>query len=93
MNKEIKDKINIIYDTYGLERQKKKLIEESAELIKELAKNDGINIAKELTDVYIVMNGILQNNPKLKEIFDKEVEFKINRQIKRINNQKKEEND
>ena len=92
MKQKIKDNIDIIYNTYGLEKQKKKLIEESAELIKELSKNDGVNIAKELADTFIVMQGILQNNPNLKEIFDKEVEFKVNRQIKRIN-KKKEEND
>ena len=91
MNKDIEEKIDIIYNTYGLERQKLKLIEESAELIKELAKNNGSNIARELADVFIVANGILQNNPDLKEILDREINFKVNRQIDRI--ETKEEND
>lgn len=85
MKKDIKDKIDTIYNYYSFPTQKLKLIEELAELIKEIAKNDGKNIAKEMADVYIVMTGILQNNPNLKEIFDKEVDFKVNRQIKRIN--------
>jgi NTP pyrophosphatase (non-canonical NTP hydrolase) len=83
---ELEGKINTIYNTYGLKTQKTKLIEELAELIKEIAKNDGENLAKELADVYIVATGILNNNPELKEIFKKEVEFKVNRQIERINN-------
>lgn len=85
MKKDIKEKIDTIYNYYGFSTQKRKLIEEASELIKEIAKNDGANMAKELADTFIVMTGILQNNPNLKEIFDKEVEFKVNRQIKRIN--------
>ena len=83
-NSNLKNKINTIYNTYGLKTQKLKLIEECSELIKEIAKNDGENMAKEMADVFIVAYGILLNNPYLKDILKKEIKFKVNRQIERI---------
>jgi phosphoribosyl-ATP pyrophosphohydrolase len=83
-DEEIKDSINTIYKHYGVSVQANKLIEECAELIREASTKEFDKMAQEMADVYLVMTGILQNNPELEEIFQGELEFKVTRQLKRI---------
>lgn len=47
-----------IAEHYGLEHQKNKLIEECAELIRALSRNDRENIIEELADVEILMEQV-----------------------------------
>ena len=83
---ELQNKIDIIYNAYGHDTQIIKLLEELAEVIREIARDDPERMVQEMADVYVVMTGILQNTPWMKEIFDEEIEFKVNRQLDRIKN-------
>ena len=85
----IKSLIDII-DYYGETNQKTKAIEEMAELIKAICKNDIENIEEEIADVSIMLSQLQIiygfSNDKIEKI-KKE---KINRTLERIKDRKKE---
>ena len=85
----IKSLIDII-DYYGETNQKTKAIEEMAELIKAICKNDIENIEEEIADVSIMLSQLQIiygfSNDKIEKI-KKE---KINRTLERIRDRKKE---
>ena len=81
-----KEKLQIISNYFGLENQKLKLIEESSELIKELAKNNNQeHILEEMSYTLIVLYQYIlltKSNNKINKI----IKYKINRTIERIKN-------
>lgn len=93
---EIDSRLKKIADHYGFDAQAEKAIEEMAELIvaiKNLKKFDGceadhlVNFFEELADVKIMVDQLIYlHNKTAPEDYDveSEVEFKIERQLKRI---------
>lgn len=75
-----------IYSTYGMQHQKQQLIQELAELIVALTKNDLENIIEEMADVQVMMDQFTIANP----IWDKKIEnmkiVKARRQLERMKN-------
>lgn len=80
------NKLEKIFSHYGYNNQRKKLIEECSELIRAIIRDDDENFVEELADVAILIEQILNHFEKYKEKFEKVKEYKINRQIERINN-------
>lgn len=80
MDKRIKDILNF----YGEKAQKQQVIQELAELVVALTKNDLENIHEEIADVEIMLEQLkLFKNIDVKKI-EEYREFKLNRQMKRI---------
>lgn len=90
MKKQTEQYIQKIADYYGLDSQTDKTIEECAELIQALAKLESReNTIEEIADVQIMLKQMLYLLDCEKEV-EKVVEYKINRQLKRIRKEKKE---
>ena len=73
-----------IFRHYGKENQKKQLIQELAELIVAITKNDTDNFIEELADVQVIIDQFTLIYP---DLFQKLVEtkhHKAERQVKRI---------
>lgn len=80
MDKRIEEILNF----YGEEAQKGQIIQELAELIVGLTKNDLENIHEEIADVEIMLDQLkLFKNIDIKKI-EEYREFKLNRQMTRI---------
>lgn len=79
---------NFIYKHYGEEAQKRQLIQELAELIVAITKNDLENIIEEMADVQVMLDQFTMAN---RRIYDK-MEFiqmqKVKRQMERIEKEK-----
>ena len=87
MDKRIKDILNF----YGEKSQKGQIIQELAELVVALTKNDVENIHEEIADVEIMLEQLkLFKNIDMKKI-EEYREFKLNRQMKRIESLKSKE--
>lgn len=87
MNKRIKEILNF----YGEKAQKQQVIQELAELVVALTKNDVENIHEEIADVEIMLEQL-----KLFQIIDvnkieEYKQFKLDRQMKRIESLKSKE--
>ncbi len=90
MKKQTEQYIQKIADYYGLDNQTDKTIEECAELIQALVKLESReNTIEEIADVQIMLKQMLYLLDCEKEV-EKVVEYKINRQLKRIRKEKKE---
>lgn len=97
MTKELKEKLIKIADYYKYENQKEQTIEEMAELMVALNKfrrygniqrQNRLNaITTELADVYIMIMQLMYLLDVEKKV-DKEIEYKINREVKRIEKNK-----
>lgn len=75
---------------YGLEHQKRKLVEEMAELTQDIMK--GKDIVEELIDVEIVLEQLkflLMEDDEVKEGYTDMREFKIERQLERMKEEMK----
>lgn len=75
---------------YGLEHQKRKLVEEMAELTQDIMK--GKDIVEELVDVEIVLEQLkflLMEDDEVKEKYTNMREFKIERQLERMKEEMK----
>ena len=75
---------------YGLEHQKRKLVEEMAELTQDIMK--GKDIVEELVDVEIVLKQLkflLMKDDEVKEGYTDMREFKIERQLERMKEEMK----
>lgn len=75
---------------YGLEHQKRKLVEEMAELTQDIMK--GKDIVDELVDVEIVLEQLkflLMEDDEVKEGYTDMREFKIERQLERMKEEMK----
>ena len=82
----IKNKLNRIFNFYGKKHQLHKLIEEMAELITAIEKEDKENMTEELADVWVLILQIKLNmSNKETNKFNQAVIEKIDRQIERIN--------
>ena len=87
MDKRIKEILNF----YGEKSQKGQIIQELAELVVALTKNDVENIHEEIADVEIMLEQLkLFKNIDVKKI-EEYREFKLNRQMKRIESLKSKE--
>lgn len=81
-----------IFNHYGVESQKRQLIQELGELIVAITKNDLENIIEEMADVQVMLDQftisetINYDNIELMQI------KKIRRQVKRIMEEKEKEN-
>lgn len=86
----MEENIKKIADHYGLNHQKIKLIEEMAELTQAICKGRDLSIIDEIADVEIVLEQV-----KYLMCINAGVEaqkmFKINRQLKRIENENKKD--
>lgn len=90
MKKQTEQYIQKIADYYGLDSQTDKTIEECAELIQALVKLESReNTIEEIADVQIMLKQMLYLLDCEKEM-EKVMEYKINRQLKRIRKEKKE---
>ena len=73
-----------IFEAYGWENQKQQLIQELAELIQAITKNDLTNLIEEIADVQVLIDQIVTVYP----LFRKKIEFvklyKVKRQLERI---------
>ena len=99
--KPITERLKLIADHFGFDAQAEKLIEEMAELIvaiKHLKKRDGneadhlANFVEELADVKIMVDQLVYLNDKAApEDYSvrSEIEFKVNRTMQRIEEQKR----
>ena len=83
----INEDLKYIADYYGLEGQTKKCKEELNELIEALGGNCDIHLAEEIADVEIMISQIkyLRNIPD--EQVDVIMQYKIQRQLRRIENE------
>lgn len=78
-----------IFDYYGIDKQKKQLIQELAELIQAITKNDKENFIEELADVQVLIHQFVIADAELEEKFHNIKLAKINRQLQRIKAEKK----
>ena len=76
----INEKLKIIYNHFGEETQKAKATEESAELIRAIAKEDHQNMLEELADIGVIVSQFLQVYPEIADI----MKAKVDRTILRI---------
>ena len=77
------DQINAIAEHYGWASQRKKALEELAELIRALALDDQENIVEEIADVEI-MTAQLKHLMNCEKQVVEVKHYKINRQLSRI---------
>ena len=86
----MEEELKKIAEHYGLNHQKIKLIEEMAELTQAICKGRDLSIIDEIADVEIVLEQV-----KYLMGINADVEaqkmFKINRQLKRIENESKKD--
>lgn len=88
-----KEKLLEIVKYYGIEKQLKYIHTEYFELDEACLSGNKEHIAEELADVYVMLNQIRVyfeiDNEKITQIAD----FKIERQLERIENERKEKNE
>lgn len=86
MKDDVKMKLNRIFNYYGFRNQCHKLIEEMAELIQAIEKEESKeNIIEEMADVQIILLQLRMNlNQKDRRYFADCFNLKIERQVKRI---------
>lgn len=81
-------KLEYVAEYYGWDRQRVKATEELAELIVALAKNESVaNITEEIADVLIMIHQVMILCKISPENIAEIMEFKIDRQIGRIQNE------
>ena len=78
----------IIFSHYGEEHQKKQLIQELGELIVAITKDDLENVIEEMADVEVMLDQFKINYPKINNKIDTSMLNKVNRQLRRIKEEK-----
>ncbi len=78
----------IIFSHYGEEHQKKQLIQELGELIVAITKDDLENVIEEMADVEVMLDQFKINYPKINNKIDTAMLNKVNRQLRRIKEEK-----
>ena len=78
----------IIFSHYGEEHQKKQLIQELGELIVAITKDDLENVIEEMVDVEVMLDQFKINYPKINNKIDTAMLNKVNRQLRRIKEEK-----
>ena len=78
----------IIFSHYGEEHQKKQLIQELGELILAITKDDLENVIEEMADVEVMLDQFKINDPKINNKIDTAMLNKVNRQLRRIKEEK-----
>ena len=78
----------IIFSHYGEEHQKKQLIQELGELIIAITKDDLENVIEEMADVEVMLDQFKINYPKINNKIDTAMLNKVNRQLRRIKEEK-----
>lgn len=85
MQNDTKSKLNTIFNYYGRKGQEYKLVEEMAELIQAIIKNNRENIIEEMADVQnIILQLRLNFNSSERKQFVETFNKKIERQLNRI---------
>ena len=88
----MENKLLTIFNTYGKSHQVSKLLEEVGEFIETVMNEDKENMVKEMADIMV----LLKQFQYYYGIEDKEIEevmkYKIERQLKRIENENKTNN-
>lgn len=84
MNKNYENDCKSIYNHYGIYLQRQQLIQECAELIQGITKNDYENFCEELADVQVLIDQFLIGEPDIKQKVDLIKEAKVARQLRRI---------
>lgn len=82
---------NIIFRHYGIEHQKKQLIQELSELIVAITKNDLENIIEEIADVQVMLDQFKIGNPEIQRKSESIMLMKVKRQLERIHNEQSSE--
>lgn len=80
------NKCSYLWGRYGREHQFKKLVEELAELVVAISKNDFNNILEEMADVQVLFDQINIAYPNWENTIERIKNEKVNRQIRRIDN-------
>ena len=89
MQSDTKSKLNKIFNYYGRKGQEYKLVEEMAELIQAIIKNDRENVMEEMADVQILLLQLRLNfNSSERKQFVETFNKKIERQLSRIESEK-----
>ena len=86
----MEENLKRIADHYGLNHQKVKLIEEMGELTQAICKGKNLNIIDEIADIEILLEQVkylMKINPDVKT----RKMFKINRQLRRMENESKKD--
>lgn len=78
------NKCGYIWERYGREGQFKKLVEELAELIVAISKNDMDNMIEEMADVQVLFDQINLAYPNWENAIEEIKVEKVNRQIRRL---------
>jgi len=78
------NRLKEIFLHFGIENQKKKLIEECSELITAICKNDEDNIVEEMADAELVISEFKAFYPEIEKSIEKTKQIKTNRTIERI---------
>ena len=78
----------MIFSHYGEEHQKKQLIQELGELIVAITKDDLENVIEEMADVEVMLDQFKINYPKINNKIDTAMLNKVNRQLRRIKEEK-----
>ncbi len=88
MSEKYYENCRAIFVNYGLKNQKKQFIQELAELIQAITKNDFENFAEELADVQVMIDQFITFNPDLDKLYKQIRREKVERQLKRIREEK-----
>lgn len=88
MDEEYYRNCRLIFTNYGLRNQKKQFIQELAELIQAITKSDYENFAEELADVQVMIDQFITFNPNLDKLYKQIRLEKVERQLKRIEEEK-----
>lgn len=80
--------ISNIFNHYGLESQKQQLIQELAELILAITKNDEENIIEEFADVQVMIDQFFKCKYSYSDLLKIKLQ-KVERQLARIEKEKK----
>lgn len=73
-----------IFKHYGMYLQRQQLVQECAELIQAVTKNDYANFCEELADVQVLIDQFLFAEPDIKKKVAFIKEAKVSRQLKKI---------
>lgn len=79
--------IHKIFNHYGVEKQKQQLIQELAELILAITKNDEVNIIEEISDVMVMLDEFMAYNDYYSKTWEIRLQ-KVERQLTKIESEK-----
>lgn len=87
MNDEQRAKAHKILEHYGESKEQLKTIEELGELIAAIVETDVKSILEEMADVMICLEHLAYMHNITQEELKEEIDYKLNRQIRRMQNE------